>query len=147
MWKDLSNIFFEILHSRFQHSPRNSYTGIITIYQRRNKMASYPIWNKVTACIYKGQKSYGVKQTGDVSVYVGSSAKNSHHFLNHSTTMRERTNGDREFRFYVDGVLIKRVLLPKGGVDLVKLKNVPNDLQTGKILYRDDIHLIDDPEA
>ena len=27
-------------------------------------MASYPIWNKVTACIYKGQKSYGVKQTG-----------------------------------------------------------------------------------
>jgi len=60
--------------------------------------------------------------------------------------MRERTNGDREFRFYVDGVLIKRVLLPKGGVDLVKLKNVPNDLQTGKILYRDDIHLIDDPD-
>ena len=109
-------------------------------------MASYPIWNKVTACIYKGQKSYGVKQTGDVSVNVGSSAKNSHHFLNHSTTMRERTNGDREFRFYVDGVLIKRVLLPKGGVDLVKLKNVPNDLQTGKILYRDDIHLIDDPD-
>lgn len=109
-------------------------------------MASYPIWNKVTACIYKGAKSYGVKNTGDVSVYVGSSARNSHHFLNHTTTMRERTNGDREFRFYVDGVLIKRVLLPKGGVDLVKLKNVPEDLTTGKIIHKDDITLIDDQE-
>ena len=29
-------------------------------------MASYPIWNRITACIYKGGKSYGVRETGEV---------------------------------------------------------------------------------
>ena len=27
-------------------------------------MQSYPIWNKIEACIYKGDKSYGVKNDG-----------------------------------------------------------------------------------
>ena len=84
-------------------------------------MASYPIWNKVTACIYKGAKSYGVKQTGDVSVYVGSSARNSHHFLNHTTTFRLLENGDREFRFYLDGKLVKRARLEKATQKLIPL--------------------------
>ena len=65
-------------------------------------------------------KATGLSRQGRFR-FVGSSAKNSHHFLNHTTTMRERTNGDREFRFYVDGVLIKRVL-KRRGVDLVKLE-------------------------
>ena len=33
-------------------------------------MKSYPIWNIVTACIYKGAKSYGVKKTGEVEVRI-----------------------------------------------------------------------------
>ena len=54
-------------------------------------MRQYPIYNIVTACIYKngtptswhtGSKSYGVKETGDVEVRVGTSSKNSHTFLN-----------------------------------------------------------------
>ena len=65
-------------------------------------MAQYPIWNKITACIYKSDKSYGVRRTGDVEVRVGTSSHNSHVFLHHTTTVRNHENGDKEFRFYID---------------------------------------------
>jgi len=74
----------------------------------------YPIYNKVTACIYKSDKSYGVRETGEVEVLVGTSSKNSHHFVKHSTTHRIHDNGDREYRFYVDGQVIKTAILKKG---------------------------------
>ena len=77
-------------------------------------MRSYPIWNDVTACIYKGAKSYGVKERGEVEVRIGTSGANSHYFLNHKTTHKILDNGDREYRFYLDGKIIKRALLPKG---------------------------------
>jgi hypothetical protein len=32
---------------------------------------SYPIWNNITACIYAGSKSYGVRERGEVEVRVG----------------------------------------------------------------------------
>ena len=74
----------------------------------------YPIYNKVTACIYKSDKSYGVRETGEVEVLVGTSSKNSHHFVKHSTTHTIHDNGDREYRFYVDGQVIKTAILKKG---------------------------------
>ena len=85
-------------------------------------MRSYPIWNDVTACVYKGAKSYGVKETGDVEVRIGTSASNSHTFLKHSTTHRQLDNGDREYRFYIDGEIIKRALLRKGECEIEYLK-------------------------
>tara|TARA_R110000824_G_scaffold293682_1_gene481994 strand:+ start:173 stop:436 length:264 start_codon:yes stop_codon:yes gene_type:complete len=85
-------------------------------------MRSYPIWNDVTACVYKGAKSYGVKETGDVEVRIGTSASNSHTFLKHSTTHRQLDNGDREYRFYIDGEIIKRALLRKGECKIEYLK-------------------------
>jgi len=84
-------------------------------------MRQYPIWNIITACIYKSGKSYGVKDTGEVEVRVGTSSSNSHTFLKHTTTHRQLENGDREYRFYIDGELFKRALLPKGKSDLVFL--------------------------
>ena len=57
-------------------------------YKEKAKMKSYPIWNNIKACIYKSDKSYGVKETGDVEIRVGTSASNSHLFLRHSTTHR-----------------------------------------------------------
>ena len=85
---------------------------------------SYPIWNKVTACIYGSNKSYGVKADGQVDVVVGTSAKNSHDFVSHRTTHRLHDNGDREYRFYVDNVCIKRAILVKGAseIKLVELE-------------------------
>ena len=81
-------------------------------------MAQYPIWNKITACIYKSDKSYGVRRTGDVEVRVGTSSHNSHVFLHHTTTVRNHENGDKEFRFSIDKELVKCAVLPKGKYEL-----------------------------
>ena len=78
-----------------------------------NMSRSYPIWNDVTACIYQSSKSYGVKNDGMVNVKIGTSASNSHAFLDHRTTHKTLENGDQEFRFFVDGVLIKRAVVSK----------------------------------
>lgn len=85
-------------------------------------MRSYPIWNEVTACIYGSSKSYGAKQTSAVTVKVGTSSRNSHEFVHHATTHRELPDGDREYRFYVDGVCIKRAVLRKGSHELESLE-------------------------
>ena len=78
----------------------------------------------MTACIYGSSKSYGVKADGQVDVVVGTSAKNSHDFVSHRTTHRLHDNGDREYRFYVDNVCIKRAILAKGAseIKLVELE-------------------------
>jgi len=75
----------------------------------------YPIWNKVTACIYKSSKNYGVKEKGVVDVYIGTSNSNSHLFCEHKTTHRVLENGDREYRLYLDDVVIKRAVVTKDG--------------------------------
>ena len=75
--------------------------------------AQYPIWNKVTACIYKSSKSYGVKERGEVDVFIGTSSSNSHRFLFHKTTHKVLENGDREYRFYLDGKLLKRAVVTR----------------------------------
>ena len=84
-------------------------------------MKQYKIWNLIKSCQYKSSKSYGVENTGDVSIFVGTSSRNSFHFANHATTHRLLENGDREFRFYFNGKCIKRVLLTKGATKLKKL--------------------------
>ena len=81
-------------------------------------MKNYPIWNKITACIYKANRSYGVRETGDVSVVVGTGKSDSHAFVDHSTTFRQHDNGDREYRFYVDGKCIRSALLQEGASEL-----------------------------
>ena len=88
-------------------------------------MRQYPIWNNITACIYQSNKSYGVKETGEVEIRVGTSASNSHLFLRHSTTHRILENGDREYRFYIDGVCVRKAVLPKGKYELEHKKIVP----------------------
>jgi len=77
-------------------------------------MSSYPIWNNIQACIYKGDKSYGVKSEGVVNVLVGTSQTNSHNFLTHTTTVKRHNKDLQEFRFYVDNKLIKRAFVRRG---------------------------------
>ena len=68
---------------------------------------NYPIWNIVTSCIYKADKSYGVRETGEVEVRIGTSQSNSFEFVKHYTTHRKLEDGSREYRFYVDGKCLK----------------------------------------
>tara|TARA_R110001632_G_scaffold203385_1_gene326660 strand:- start:420 stop:686 length:267 start_codon:yes stop_codon:yes gene_type:complete len=70
-------------------------------------MRSYPIWNIVQAC----RKSWGAREEAAVNVVVGTSAQNSHNFVSHKTTHRTHDDGTQEFRFYVDGVVVKRAII------------------------------------
>jgi|TARA_R100001460_G_scaffold49748_1_gene87964 DNA topoisomerase IB len=92
------------------------------IISKGRTMKQYPIWNIITACIYKSAKSYGVRNTGEVEVRVGTSSSNSHKFLKHTTTHRLHNNGDREYRFYIDGECVKRALLKKGANELTPVE-------------------------
>ena len=69
---------------------------------------AYPIWNDVTACVYNGSKSYGVKKDGIVNVKVGTSKAYSYDFVQHRTSIREIDKHTLEYRFFVNGKLIKR---------------------------------------
>lgn len=74
---------------------------------------SYPILNKVTNCKYQWDKSYGNVDTGEVNIYVGSSPKNSKHFVKTIVTKRLTTYKGKEvfaFRFSVDDIVLKTAL-------------------------------------
>ena len=74
---------------------------------------AYPIWNEVKNCTYQGNKSYGNKETGEVNIYVGSSAKNSEHFVKTLITKRTTFYKGREvfvFKFSVDDIVLKAAL-------------------------------------
>lgn len=77
-------------------------------------MRHYPIWNEVQACIYKTTKNWGARNRSRVDVKVGTSKSNSHHFVSHQTVRHEHEDGSQTFEFYVDGRLIKRMLVKDG---------------------------------
>jgi len=89
---------------------------------------SYPIWCKINSCAYAnygsgtGNKSFGIKKHSDTEIRVGTSSKNSHHFLSHRTTCRDLPNGDRSFHFYIDDKLFKSALLKSGEQELSEVK-------------------------
>jgi len=67
---------------------------------------SYPIWNKVQACIYQSDKSWGARDESNVEILIGSSASNSHTFVT-TRTKKVVTDTHVIFKFYVDGVKVK----------------------------------------
>ena len=74
---------------------------------------SYPIWNKIQACIYKASKCYGVKSDGLNEVLIGTSAKNSHSFVRTRVTHKKHDDGTRTYHFYIDDKLYKKATLKK----------------------------------
>ena len=82
--------------------------------RRKKKMSrSYPIWNKIQACIYKASKCYGVKNDGLNEILIGTSARNSHSFVRTRVTHRKHEDGTRTYHFYLDDKLIKKATLKK----------------------------------
>ena len=99
-------------------------------------MRTYPIWNKVTACIYNSSKSYGVKETGETEICVGSSPSNSHTFLTAIVTQKTRDTKYgrcKVFTYSVDNVVIKKMYfdLDKNGnaKDLIKTESKLKNLK------------------
>lgn len=62
----------------------------------------YPIWNVVSACIYKSRKDYGARDTSECTVRVGTSKKNSEVLATHCTTRRPHGDDWTVFTFGVD---------------------------------------------
>ena len=81
-------------------------------------MRAYPIWNIITSCAYKSDKSYGIKEHGENQIVVGTSRSNSHTFITTKTTHKHHENGDRTYHFYVNDKLIKSSILEKGASEL-----------------------------
>tara|TARA_R100001244_G_C5145554_1_gene128732 strand:+ start:679 stop:960 length:282 start_codon:yes stop_codon:yes gene_type:complete len=74
---------------------------------------SYPIWNKVTACIYKASKCYGIKSDGLNEILIGTSKSNSHSFVSTRVTHQKDDKGTRTYYFFIDGSLYKKATLRK----------------------------------
>ena len=72
---------------------------------------SYPIWNKIQACIYKASKCYGVRNDGLNEVLIGTSKSNSHEFVKTRITHKKHDDGTRTYHFYLDDKLIKKATL------------------------------------
>lgn len=88
----------------------------------------YPIWNKVRACIYQSNKSYGAKDDSNVEIFVGSSSGNSHLFVE-TRVVRVETDEKIIFKFYVDNIKVKeaRFLNVKGKASGVPTMEVFNN--------------------
>jgi|TARA_Y100001938_G_scaffold134826_1_gene195758 hypothetical protein len=84
---------------------------------------SYPIWNKITACIYKSGKSYGVKRDGLTEILIGTSASNSHEFAKVRTTHRKNEDGTRTYHLYIDDKLYKKATLKNKEIQIEKISN------------------------
>ena len=83
-------------------------------------MKSYPIWNVINSCAYAnhnrgtGNKSYGIKEHGEVSCFIGTSAKNSHSFYSIETKHKILDDGTRIYKWLIDGNLAKKAVYKKG---------------------------------
>jgi hypothetical protein len=76
---------------------------------------SWPIWVDVQACTYKSSKSYGARDTNAQTIYVGSSAKNSHQFVGITNYKRahEEYKGHKDvivFKCKIDGITVKEMI-------------------------------------
>jgi|TARA_R110000772_G_scaffold93604_2_gene191093 hypothetical protein len=79
---------------------------------------SYPIWNKITACIYKSSKCYGVKDDGTNEILIGTSKSNSHEFVKTRVTHKKHDDGTRTYHFYIDNQLYKTATLQGREIDI-----------------------------
>tara|TARA_R110000772_G_scaffold56853_2_gene129178 strand:- start:46 stop:315 length:270 start_codon:yes stop_codon:yes gene_type:complete len=85
---------------------------------------SYPIWCDTTNNSYTADKSYGAKTYTKTDVLIGSSSKNSHHFVSHETRVYNDDNGDKMFEFLIDTTVVKRAILKKGAKELLNMHYV-----------------------
>lgn len=69
-------------------------------------MKSYPIWNDVTSCIYKSDKSFGARDDSRIKISVGSSSTHSEQLADIRTT-RSIKGIYYVFKISIDGMVMK----------------------------------------
>ena len=97
---------------------------------------NYHIWNKIEACIYNSNKSYGVRKDGVVDIKVGTSKTNSFDFLTHKTTVRDVKPNIKEFRFYVDDTIIKYAFYNTKTKEFIKSADI-NEVVLSELVKKD----------
>lgn len=95
---------------------------------------SYPIWHEVQACHYKSSKSYGGKRDSSETIYVGTSASNSHEHCRISTTKREiedkKLGPCFVFKTSIDGVVLKETWVSIKNRVVVKTRSKLNRIKS-----------------
>ena len=85
----------------------------------------FPIYNVIDSCSYKkSNKSYGINKHGELNCYIGT-GKRSYKFFETKTTHRETVNGLHEYRFFLDGKLIKRAVYDYE-LDAIEIETLTN---------------------
>ena len=70
---------------------------------------AYSIWNKVTACVYQSEKSFGAKDNSNITINVGSGPQNSHEFVK-IATVKDIQEKEIIFKFFIDGIKYKEMV-------------------------------------
>ena len=70
-------------------------------------MPSYPIWNEINSCLYKKNKSYGVRKHNTIKTWIGTSKINSWEFAEIEFKVRETQQGSKLFQLLIDNNVIK----------------------------------------
>ena len=75
-------------------------------------MRQYKQWHSVATPDYKSYwgKSYGANDRTETTINVGSSSTNSYQLVQHSTRRTQREDGNIQFSFLVDGVVVKEAI-------------------------------------
>jgi hypothetical protein len=86
----------------------------------------YPIYNIINSCAYKrGNKSYGIREHGELTCYIGTSKQRSFKFFKTETTHKETVNGLHVYKFFVDGQLIKKAVYDYK-LDEIEIETITN---------------------
>jgi hypothetical protein len=88
-------------------------------------MPSYPIWNEIKSCLYKKDKSYGIRKHNMIRSFIGTSKNNSHEFAEIEFKVRETGQG-KLFQLLIDDNVIKTALFK----DIKKDPQIDNWYQT-----------------
>ena len=88
----------------------------------RKNMKQYSIWNKTSSNAYKNSdKSHGANDFTQTDVLIGTSSRNSHFFISHETRVFTDDDGNKTFKFLIDGVEVKQAYLKKGKKELTNV--------------------------
>lgn len=95
---------------------------------------SYPIWHEVQACHYKSSKSYGGRNNSGETIYVGTSAKNSHEHCKILTTRREiihpKFGKCMIFKTSIDNIILKETIISVKNREVVKQRTKLNKIKS-----------------
>ena len=82
-------------------------------------MKQYPIWNDTYSNAYNNpNRSHGANDYTKTMVLIGTSSRNSFHFVDHETRVYTDDDGNKHFEFLLDGDVIKSAFLKKGAKEM-----------------------------